>query len=178
MILLVLFAFSCDILGSLGPDLLQDPETEDPADQLTTYTNTNLPARYAVTIPASIMNNVGGIAQAMGMTHVAAKAISPGSIAYMQLVNEVGFMQQFMQQFEIEFMMWDAAYDDVMTSLNNASGIVPAGTLTVTITQAMYNSFIEAVPAEMAQFAPPVGTVIPVPEVEVILDPADADNDG
>lgn len=146
------------------------------------YSNSYLPNKYGVVIPDSLQSS-----QAASYRSVKSAG---NSMAYWQLYMEVAIVKSFFAEFEIEFMMLDAAYEDIMAALGNASGTVPAGTITITFTKEMKNKFEELYEIEDIgersfltksdddDYMPGVGDELEVPPLEVTLDPNDTDADG
>ncbi len=129
------------------------------------YGNSNLPDNYSVRLPASVSGESSkSVTKADGyvsyldrkkalIANLIARLKSPRTItisrvtgdsyAHTQLVAEIKFIKEFTQEFAIQFMAVDSAYNNILSYISaNSVNTIPASNVSFTFTEPMANSYL------------------------------------
>jgi hypothetical protein len=163
----------------------ESPSKSSSGDEV--YEPQNLPGVYSLDLPQSLTAGAeGGSSSRLGRLksrsarNSVRSALSVGTGDYTQaqgyseLTSLVDMMNLQKSTITMSFLQADVVYDDVLSQCNGVSGVctIPAGTLSVKVTQKIVNYIIESMGGEemlsagdLAGLDSMVGETIPVPEV-------------
>ena len=137
-----------------------------PDDNNGEYSRTNLPDKIGVIPPKSLNNQGQGTIKNISETK---------SGSYPFLMEEINYVKHYMSDIEIEMMMLDAIFDEILSLTGGVSGSVPENTLEVTYTQEMEDRINELYPGMDILIA---GKKEAVPALDLTIFSSDSDGDG
>lgn len=158
-----------------------DDDDDNSSNNKPLYTIENLPNKFGVVLPKSLSSTES----AESIVEPASRAEdipdevnvdgdSDVSEAYRELTEDIDIVREFMKDIEIEMMMLDSKYEEIMDITESKSGSIPANTLTITYTESMETRIEELYDIEIDI----VGETEDVPALELTIFESDAAGDG